>query len=204
MRPFKFDINKLFKDFGLDEMFNDFEDISRSFTEDIEAEMSRIDEAIRSGELNGDWDFKKIDKPGVKGYVVYGRFASDRPFDPMNPLTPFEPVDPWKRPPMPSRLGISDEVAKDVREPVVDVFEDEKARRVYVELPGEEKSNIQLNITDGKIEVKAKNFYKMIKVPTTDTEIEKASSKYKNGVLEITIPKKEKTPEREKQRINIE
>ncbi|MCK4313474.1 Hsp20/alpha crystallin family protein, partial [Candidatus Bathyarchaeota archaeon] len=72
----------------------------------------------------------------------------------------------------------------------------------YLELPGEEKDDIQLNVTEGKVEVKAKKFYKTIDIPTRNINIENISSKYKNGVLEITIPKK--SPEKDTRKINID
>ena len=96
---------------------------------------------------------------------------------------------------MPKRpFEVSEKALKEIREPLTDVFEEDKAVKIYVELPGEEKDDIQLNVTEGKVEVKAKRFHKMIEVPTRNIDIEKASSKYKNGVLEITVPKKEKSP----------
>ncbi len=71
-------------------------------------------------------------------------------------------------------------------------------------MQGEEKDDIHLNVTAGKAEVKGKRFYKTIDLPTGNIDIEKASSKYKNGVLEVTIPKKEKTPKNDTRKINID
>ena len=98
----------------------------------------------------------------------------------------------------PSEIG-----SKETREPLTDVFKEEKAVKIYVELPGEEKDDIHLNVTKGRVEVKAKNFYKMIKVPR-NVDVEKTSSKYNNGVLTIIIPKDEEIPETEKRKIKIE
>ena len=86
---------------------------------------------------------------------------------------------------------------------VEDVFEEEKTVKIYVELPGEEKDDIQLNVTKGAVEIKAKNFYKRIQVPS-NVDIEKASSKYNNGVLTIIIPKDETISQEEKRRITID
>ncbi|MCK4434800.1 Hsp20 family protein, partial [Candidatus Bathyarchaeota archaeon] len=43
---------------------------------------------------------------------------------------------------------------------------------------------------------------KTIDIPTRNINIENISSKYKNGVLEITIPKK--SPEKDTRKINID
>jgi HSP20 family molecular chaperone IbpA len=191
-----------FFNFDIEKMFKELENFRGRFAKNMEAEMKSIEEAIKSGELKGNWDVQKIDEPGVKGYVVYGRYESNQPLEPLNP---FEPLEPWKRQPMPSRpLELSENTSKEIREPIIDVFDEKKTRKIYVELPGEEKDGIQLNVTEGKAEVKAKNFYKMIDLPTRDLDIEKTSSKYKNGVLEVTIPKKEMPPEKEPRKINIE
>jgi len=85
------------------------------------------------------------------------------------------------------------------------VFEEKDNVKLYVELPGAEKDDIQLNVTEGQVEVKAKNFYKTIDLPTRDVESNKAVANYKNGVLEVTIPKTKKpAAEERKQTIKIE
>ena len=191
-----------FFNFDPEKMFKELENLRGRFTKDMEADMNNIEKAIKTGELKGKWNVQKIDRPGVKGYVVYGRYESDQPLEPLNP---FEPLEPLKRHPMPSRpLELSENSSKEIREPVIDIFDEEKTRKIYVELPGEEKNSIQLSIVENKAEVKAKNFYRMIDLPTKDLDIDRTSSKYKNGVLEVTIPKKEIPPEKEPKKINIE
>ena len=174
-----FDINEFFGDFGF----------SGEFMESILREFNEIEKMIKSGRLKGKWDIKQIDEPGRKGYVIQGGFWSAQPVE------PFDPFKPRKRRPMPKRpFEVPEKTLKEIREPLADVFEEDKAVKIYVELPGEEKDDVQLNVAEGKVEVKAKKFYKMIEVPTGNVDIEKASSKYKNGVLEVTIPKKDKSP----------
>jgi HSP20 family protein len=146
-------------------------------------EMEALDEAIRSGKLEGEWDIKPIEEPGVKGYVARGRFQ-------------FGKSQPLKLP---------KQIKDEVREPLTDVFEDKDSVKLYVELPGAEKDDIQLNVTDGHVEIKAKNFYKTIDLPTKDVESDKAVANYKNGVLEVTIPKMKKSAtEEQKRTIKIE
>jgi HSP20 family molecular chaperone IbpA len=93
---------------------------------------------------------------------------------------------------------------KETNEPLADVFDDEKVIKVYFEVRGENKKDIQLNVTADKVEVKAKNFYKTINLPTSNIDLEKASSKCKNGVLKVEIPKMEKTLEKDKHKINLD
>jgi len=59
-------------------------------------------------------------------------------------------------------------------------------------------------LQQARLRLRTKNFYKMINLPTSNIDLEKASSKYKNGVLEVTIPKKEKTLKNDTHKINID
>jgi len=190
---------KAFFNFDIDELFRDLETFSNKIVQYMEGEMENVEKAIESGELKGRWNLKKIDKPGVKGYVAYGRFETENPFEPLEPLKPFRrpliPEVPFKTP--------KGEM-KEVREPLTDIFEEEEAIKVYVELPGEEKEDIQLNLANGKVEVKAKGFYSEVELPTRNIDVEKASAKYKNGVLEVTIPKAEKTGKESAWKVNVE
>jgi HSP20 family molecular chaperone IbpA len=189
---------------NFDENFGGFDMFNSNFGKKIQKMMEEIDRAVKSGNLKGNWKIDRIETPEARGYVVRGHFGSKEPFEPFEPLNPFDPVNP-KRRPVPQRLfKIPQSALKEVREPLADVFEEEKSTKIYIELPGENKDDIQLNVTAGKVEVKAKNFYKMIDLPTSNIDYELASSKYKNGVLEVIIPKKEKTSEKDTHKIEIE
>jgi len=168
----------------------------------IQRMMSEIEKATKNGNLKGEWKFNEIDRDGVKGYRIQGRFESDQPWDPFDPIKPLNPMRPRPRPQRP--FEVSDSTLKETSEPLTDIFEDEKTVRIYFEVRGENKNDIQLNVTADKVEVKAKNFYRVVNLPARTIDLEKASSKYKNGVLEVTIPKKEKTTENEARKIEID
>jgi len=165
-----------------EDIFGDSDDFFKKLAKRMFREMEEMERAIRSGELRGEWDIKPIEEPDRKGFVARGKLQLDEP------------------------LRLLKQVPDELRESLTDIFQEEDSVKLYVELPGAEKNDIQLNIKDGQAEVKAKNFYKTIDLPTKDLESEKASAKYRNGVLEVTIPKK-KTAESEqekKQTIKIE
>jgi HSP20 family protein len=187
-----------------DEIFGGFDMFDRNFGKKIQKMMQEIDRAVKSGNLKGNWEINRIETPEAKGYILRGHFGSKKPLEPFEPLNPFDPVNP-KRRPVPQRLfNIPQSALNEVREPLADVFEEEKAIKIYIELPGENKDDIQLNVTAGKVEVKAKSFYKMMDLPTSNIDYERASSKYRNGVLEVIIPKNEKTSEKDTRKIKIE
>ena len=188
-----------------DGFLGDFDTFSSNFVKRIQRMMSELQKATKNGDLKGKWEIKQIDRPGEKGYFIRGHFGSDQPLEPLDPFSPFEPLNPMSPRPRPQRpLEVPENALQENPEPLADIFEEEKAIKIYVEVPGEEKEDIQLNVTTGNVEVKAKRFYNTINLPTTNIDIEKASSKYKNGVLEVTIPKKEKTLKNDTRKINID
>lgn len=92
------------------------------------------------------------------------------------------------------------------REALADVIPADNEVRVIVELPGAEKKDIKLSGTDAKLTISVDTaehkYYKEVELPFK-VDIKKATSNYKNGVLDITIPKKkEETTKSEP--INIE
>jgi len=105
--------------------------------------------------------------------------------------------------------------------PLVDVIESEKDVKVIADMPGVEKEDIEINIVDGGIEISAerkeerkeegedyirrergyRKFYRYVRLPE-NLDYDKAEATFKNGVLEITIPKKV-VEERPKKKIEI-
>lgn len=88
------------------------------------------------------------------------------------------------------KLGIKEE-----REPLVDIVTTENDIKVYVELPGVDKEKIKLTGTPTKLVISAEGemhkYYREVELPA-EVEIDKAKSTYKNGVLEVVLPKKVK------------
>jgi HSP20 family protein len=77
---------------------------------------------------------------------------------------------------------------------------------VIVELPGVEKKDIKLSGTENKLTISVdtpeRKYFKEVELPCR-IDVKKATSKYKNGVLDITIPKK-KEEKTESETIEIE
>jgi len=90
---------------------------------------------------------------------------------------------------------------KEQREPLVDVMETDGEVKVIAELPGVEKKDIKLHGTENTLTISVdtpqRKYHKEVETPTK-IDVKKAESIYKNGVLEITVPKtKEKKPKGE-------
>ena len=83
---------------------------------------------------------------------------------------------------------------KEEREPLVDVVQTDMDVHVVAELPGVEKTDIKLHGTDESIDICVDTpqykYYKEVHLPVKVC-VKEAASTYKNGVLEVVVPKLE-------------
>ena len=104
----------------------------------------------------------------------------------------------------PSRLGPR---IKEEREPLVDIVETDGEVKVVAELPGVDKNNIKLHGTEDTLTISVDTpqhkYYKEVRLPAR-VAVKETKSRYKNGVLEVTLlkTKEERGPKGES--INIE
>ena len=104
----------------------------------------------------------------------------------------------------------------EVKPPIVDVFEEKDDIVVKAELPGMEKDNIEVNLTashadhqrgeEKEDEVKEENYYRAersygsflrtLDLPK-DVRADKVKASFKNGILEIRMPKTEEARTKE-------
>jgi HSP20 family protein len=90
----------------------------------------------------------------------------------------------------------------------VDLYEDTNATYVRAELPGVNRSDIGVELTDGTLQLTAKRsikegereesleFSRAITVPDHAVQADKISATYENGVLTVTLPKREEAKPR--------
>lgn len=103
--------------------------------------------------------------------------------------------------------------------PAVDISENEKELRIHAELPGIDKKDVSINVEDSvltirgkrefKQEQKKENYYRLersygvfarsFSLPNS-VDVEKIQASMKDGVLELSIPKK---PEAQPKQIDI-
>jgi HSP20 family protein len=81
------------------------------------------------------------------------------------------------------------------REPLVDVTTTNSEVKVIAELPGIEKADIQLKVTDDSLTISVDNpnrkYFKEVDLPVK-VDSKKTSWSYKNGILEVSLPKRDK------------
>jgi HSP20 family protein len=95
---------------------------------------------------------------------------------------------------------------KEEREPLVDIVETNDDIHVVAELPGVEKTDIKLHGTEDSITISVDTpnykYYKEATLPAK-VRVKEAKSSYKNGVLEVIIPKAEASNKPKGEPINI-
>jgi HSP20 family protein len=95
---------------------------------------------------------------------------------------------------------------KEEREPLVDIVETDGEVRVVVELPGVEKSDIKLHGTEESLTISVDTphykYYKEVTLPIK-VKVKDAKSAYKNGVLEVVLPKAEAAKKPKGEPINV-
>jgi HSP20 family protein len=96
---------------------------------------------------------------------------------------------------------------KEEREPLVDIMETNDEIHVVVELPGVEKTDIKLHGTEEELTISVDTlqykYFKKVALPEK-VKVKQANSTYKNGVLEVVLPKAENTDKPKGQPIDIE
>jgi len=114
----------------------------------------------------------------------------------------------------PERWARAEEM--EVKPPIVDVFEEKDDIVVKAELPGMEKDNIEVNLTDHTLtikgekkkeeEIKEENYYRAersygsflrtLELPR-EVRADKVKASFKNGILEVRMPKTEEAKAKE-------
>ena len=109
-----------------------------------------------------------------------------------------------------------------LKQPRVDVVDLGDALQVVADMPGVQKEDIEINLTPERIEISAESsteterkdedytyrergyasYRRMLDLPA-DVIPGKAEATFKNGVLEVKIPKKEPTAVEKKTRVNV-
>jgi HSP20 family protein len=90
----------------------------------------------------------------------------------------------------PRRNGLPQ--VQEEREPLVDIIETDGEIQVVVELPGVEKKDIKLTGTEDSLNITVdtseRKYHKEVALPAK-VNVKEARTQYKNGVLEVTLPK---------------
>jgi len=180
-RPFSSffeDIDEMFRE--MERMFErEFEELSKRVPKDLVRER-----VLPDGTRVHEW-----------GPFVYGYSITIGP-DGKPEIREFGNIKPGVG--RPGRPSIS---IREEREPLVDVINTNNEIKVIAEMPGVEKEDIKLHGTETTLTISVdtpqRKYYKEVELPEK-VDPKQAKSTYKNGVLEVTLPKKKvETPKGE-------
>ena len=157
--------------FGLGDLFSGIGDLIELLKE-MEAEGKT--EVSRTGELRGKGRLK--DLKGVYGFSVKVGLGGEPTVETFGNI----------------RKGEDGPVVEEVREPLVDVFDEKDTMRVIAELPGVDADDIKVQL-EGDIltiaaEGKDRKYNKEVLLPAKGKR-ESLRTSYRNGMLEVTVAK---------------
>ncbi|MGQ9469970.1 MAG: archaeal heat shock protein Hsp20 [Nitrososphaerales archaeon] len=167
--------------------FEEFDKMFEEFFKDIERQVPK--DLIRERRLP-DGSIAKEFGPFVYGYSVTIGPDGKPIIREFGNVKPSRKTLPFGAP----KLGME---VKEEREPLVDVFDEGDSIRIVAELPGVEKSDINIDSTEKtmviSVNTETRKYYKKIEMPS---EIDPAGAKasYNNGILEVKVKKAVPTP----------
>jgi HSP20 family molecular chaperone IbpA len=152
-----------FDGFEVPRLFGNKDDDFDSIVKDFESDLPK-----------GEWRVERIDRPGVKGFVIRGYFSESTPLrkpeEILPPLRP-EPNEP--------------------RKPLIDINQEQDHLKIYIELPGVDEDDIKLEAESGSLKLEAGNFKDEVDLSRWIIDADKIETTYENGVLAVKIPKQD-------------
>ena len=162
--------------FGLGDLFRGIGDLIELLKE-MEAEGKT--EVTRTGELRGKGRLK--DLKGVYGFSVKVGLGGEPTVETFGNI----------------KKGEDGAVVEEMREPLVDVFDEKEAIRVIAELPGVDADDIKVELEGDILTIiadgKDRKYTKEILLPAKGKR-ESVRTSYRNGILEVTVAKAGKGP----------
>ena len=180
-----------FRGWGFEDVDRMFEDIEKMMEKEFEDFTSRVpkdyvrERKLPDGSTAREW-----------GPFVYGYSVKIGP-DGKPEVREFGNVKP----------GLKGPQVKEEREPLVDIVETDGEVQVVAELPGVDKKDIKLTATEEELTISVdapeRKYFKKVAFPAK-VRVREARTQYKNGVLEVAMPKAEqvKSPKGEPLKID--
>jgi HSP20 family protein len=180
-RWFRKGLPPFFKGWDMEEMDEAFAEMEKEFRELMKKAPKNLvrERRLPNGSKVQEW-----------GPFVYGYSMRVGP-DGKPQITEFGNVKPELGP----RGGKPRLDVKGEREPLVDVTISDGDVKVIAELPGVEKTDIKINATEDTLTISVEDpnrmYFKKVELPAKVDPL-KAKSSYKNGILEVSLPKRER------------
>jgi HSP20 family molecular chaperone IbpA len=178
------EFDDIFKDLWDDDFLREFMTRQRKMQKGFMEQIKRLQEAAKSGKLQGRTEVTPIEKPGVKGYIFHGIFGTPGAFEGEEGVPELDSETKKNE----QSFAIPETGKEELREPVVERFTAANEFVAVVELPGVEEQDITVVPRETSIKVEAFNF-KTVEVDLPpNADITKMTKTLKNGVLEVRVP----------------
>jgi len=98
-------------------------------------------------------------------------------------------------------------IVSEEREPLTDVIEERNQIAATLELPGVDKKDIDIRVTENELEIDVDNekrkYHKLVKLPA---RVRPTTTKatYKNGILDVTIQKETPSESKRGHKVNVD
>jgi len=140
------------------------------------------------------WTVRKIDRPGMKGYIAERRMVirgdDEKRFS-----------DGWRPRVFGGRQrledvpsGVPEAERSRSMEPLIDVREDLDRVQLFVLLPGVRREDVQVSVTKDAVEIVAGDYRRSISLPSNVIP-EKAAKEFHGNTLTVVVPKSHDTSE---------
>jgi HSP20 family protein len=170
----------------------DFDDVLRNMQEMMEKDFEEMTKKVPK-DLVRERMLPDGSKVNEWGPFVYGYSVTIGP-DGKPQIREFGNVKPE------ARFGKPQINIKEEREPLIDIIPSNGEIRIIAELPGVDKKDIKLHGTERNLTISVdtpqRKYYKEVELPSK-VDPKEAKSSYKNGVLEVTLKKKEEEKPKE-------
>lgn len=184
------DLDDIFGELGNEDSIKKFMDEQRRVHHELLRQIKQLQDAVKSGKLNGKTEFRPFKKPGVSGFIFHGTFGTPEMSEENRLSESTEEAIENK-----GSFVLPGVTEAESRNPAVETFTDGNDFVAVVELPGVDEQEIRIETGVTWVRVGALNFKTTtINVPS-NADTSKISKKYKNGVLEIRMPLRISTEE---------
>ncbi len=98
-------------------------------------------------------------------------------------------------------------ILSEEREPLTDVIEEKQQVAITLELPGVDKKDIDIRVTEDELEINVDNaqrkYHKLLRMPSR-VKPDTTKATYKNGILDVTVQKERPSESKTGHKVKVE
>jgi HSP20 family molecular chaperone IbpA len=195
--------NNWFEDDDDEDFYEQLREMQRRVSRIMRNQLKEIIEALKEEDMGGEMHIRPIDGPGVKGYIMWGQLSNspDVPETRKKARSLISERSRTEKVEEPEfSLGRRQEEDEEEQEdlelaiepakPLIEKFKSKDEYVILVVIPGVDESDLKVNIKGGMLWISGGEKFtpSRIRLPI-DARPARLKKSYKNGVLEIKIPR---------------